>query len=140
MIVAPGATDMVDYPAWGHKPARFADLPSHDHNRLIASVVIDADMRREVAREIAARLRQAKGAVHLALPLLGIEEWDRPGAPLHDPQGLAAFQTEMLAADCGQASVQALDTHINDAAFAQHVLKVFDDWLARGLIVRSAHA
>ena len=140
MIVAPGATDMVDYPAWGHKPARFADLPAHDHNRLIASVVIDADMRREVAREIAARLRQAKGSVHLALPLLGIEEWDRPGAPLHDPQGLAAFQTEMLAADCGQASVQALDTHINDAAFAQHVLKVFDDWLARGLIARSAHA
>ena len=134
MIVAPGATDMVDYPAWGPQPARFAGFPAHEHNRLIASVVIDPDMRREVAREIAARLRQAKGPAHLVLPVQGIEEWDRPGAPLHDPQGLDAFRTQMLAADCGQASVHALDAHINDAAFAGHVLSVFDDWLARGLI------
>ena len=136
MIVAPGATDMVDYPAWGQKPTRFADGPSHAHNRLIASVAIDAEMRREVAREIAARLQQAQGPAHLVLPLQGIEEWDRPGAPLHDPQGLDAFRKEMLVADCGQASVHALDAHINDAAFADHVLSVFDDWLSRGLIRR----
>ena len=134
MIVAPGATDMVDYPAWGAQPPRFAGFPAHEHNRLIASVVIDFDMRREVAREIAARLRQAKGPAHLVLPVQGIEEWDRPGAPLHDPHGLDAFRTQMLKADCGQASVHALDAHINDVAFAGHVLSVFDDWLARGLI------
>jgi len=140
MIVAPGATDMVDYPAWGQKPSRFADLPSHDHNRLIASVVMDGDMRREVAREIAARLRQARGPVHLAIPLQGIEEWDRPGAPLHDPQGLQAFTTEMQAADCGPARVQPLDAHINDKAFADHVLQVFDTWCAQGLIQKAPHA
>jgi uncharacterized protein (UPF0261 family) len=139
MIVAPGATDMVDYPAWGHAPARFAELPAHEHNRLIASVVIDADMRREVAREIASRLRQATDAVHLVLPLQGIEEWDRPGAPLHDPAGLAAFMTEMQAADCGTAEVKALDAHINDAAFAHHVLQVFDDWLAAGRVQGAHH-
>jgi uncharacterized protein (UPF0261 family) len=27
-----------------------------------------------------------------------------------------------------------LDAHINDLAFVQHVLTVFDDWLAQGLI------
>jgi uncharacterized protein (UPF0261 family) len=140
MIVAPGATDMVDYPAWGLKPSRFAGMPSHDHNRLIASVVIDADMRREVAREIAARLKQARGPLHLAIPLQGIEEWDRPGAPLHDPQGLQAFTTEMQAADCGPASVQPLDAHINDRAFTDHVLQVFDAWCAQGLIQKAPHA
>jgi len=139
MIVAPGATDMVDYPAWGHKPARFAELPDHAHNRLIASVVIDADMRREVAREIATRLRQARGPAHLVLPLQGIEEWDRPGAPLHDAQGLQAFMAEMQAADCGAAQRHALDAHINDAAFAQHVLQVFDGWRAEGRIAAAAH-
>lgn len=136
MIVAPGATDMVDYPAWGHKPVRFADLPSHDHNRLIASVVIDADMRREVAREIATRLRQATGPAQLLVPTLGIEEWDRPGAPLHDAAGLSAFQQEMLAADCGAAQVQTVDAHINDLAFAQQALAVLDAWCAQGLIRR----
>lgn len=139
MIVAPGATDMVDYPAWGHQPQRFEQLPSHAHNRLIASVVIDADMRREVAREIAKRLRQTTGPAHLVLPLRGIEEWDRSGAPLHDPQGLQAFLDEMQWADCGSARVQALDAHINDAEFASHVLDVLDAWCDQGLIRRSVH-
>jgi len=135
MIVAPGATDLVDYPAWGPMPERFAGRPAHDHNRLIASVGIDADMRREFARELASRLRQAQGPVHLVLPLQGIQEWDRAGAPLHDPEGLAAMMDEMARSDWGTAEVSRIDAHINDVAFVQKVLAVFDDWLARGLVV-----
>lgn len=134
MIVAPGATDLVDYPAWGEKPARFAGRPSHDHNRLIASVGIDVPMRREFARELARRLRQAQGPAHLVLPLQGIEEWDRPGAPLHDPAGLAALFAELDVCDLGAAKVSRVNAHINDAAFAAHALNVFDEWLAQGLI------
>jgi uncharacterized protein (UPF0261 family) len=134
MIVAPGATDLVDYPAWGTMPARFAGRPSHDHNRLIASVGIDADMRRAFARELASRLRQAQGPVHLVLPLQGIEEWDRPGAPLHDAEGLAALMDEIGHCDLGKASVARLNAHINDADFVQHVLTVFDEWVAAGKV------
>ena len=36
-IVAPGAVDMVDFPAWQPVPAALADRPVHVHNRLIAS-------------------------------------------------------------------------------------------------------
>jgi uncharacterized protein (UPF0261 family) len=134
MIVAPGATDLVDYPAWGEMPARFAGRPSHDHNRLIASVGIDIPMRREFARELARRLRQAQGPTHLVLPLQGIEEWDRPGAPLHDPAGLAALFAELDVCDLGAAELSRVNAHINDAAFAAHALTVFDAWLAQGLI------
>jgi uncharacterized protein (UPF0261 family) len=136
MIVAPGATDLVDYPAWGPMPERFAGRPSHAHNRLIASVGIDPDMRRELSRELARRLRQARGPVHLVLPLQGIEEWDRPGAPLHDAEGLAALLDEMTRCDWGAAEVSRIDAHINDPAFAHHVLQVFDRWLAQGVIKR----
>lgn len=145
MIVAPGATDLVDYPTWGTVPKRFAGRPTHAHNRLIASVVIDAEMRREFARELASRLRLARGPVHLLLPVLGIQEWDRPGAPLHDPEGLTALLDECGQCDWGAAEVSRIDAHINDSAFAQQVLTVFDDWLARGLILpvrakKDAHA
>jgi uncharacterized protein (UPF0261 family) len=135
MIVAPGATDLVDYPAWGQMPERFAGRPSHDHNRLIASVGIDVNMRREFARELASRLRQAQGPVHLVLPLQGIQEWDRAGAPLHDAEGLAGMMDEMSRCDWGFAEISRIDAHINDAAFVQTVLAVFDDWLARGLLM-----
>lgn len=134
LIVAPGATDMVDYPAWGEPPARFAGQPAHAHNRLIASVVIDPSLRQAVAREIALRLQQAKGPAHLLVPLAGIEEWDRPGAPLHDAQGLKALCDTLLESDCRPAQVQPVHAHINDAEFAKAALAVLDDWCARGLV------
>jgi hypothetical protein len=37
--------------------------------------------------------------------------------------------------DWGAAEVSRIDSHINDAAFVQQVLKVFDDWLARGWVL-----
>ena len=138
MIVAPGATDLVDYPAWGEMPVRFAGRPSHDHNRLIASVGVDPAMRREFARELASRLRQSQGPVHLILPQQGIEEWDRAGAPLHDPEGLAALLDECRHCDWGNAQLSWIDAHINDAAFVQEVLAVFDDWLAQGVVKQKA--
>lgn len=132
-IVAPGATDMVDFPAWGDCPARWADRPSHAHNRLIASVCIDPGMRREVARAIAGRLAEAQGPVCLLQPLQGVEEWDRPGAPLHDPEGLAALNDE-LARALPAARRRAVDAHINDPAFADAALAVLDGWVREGRV------
>ena len=133
-IVAPGATDMVDFPAWGPPPARWADRPVHAHNRLIASVCIDPAMRREVAREIGQRLAQATGPVALLVPTQGIEGWDRPGQPMHDPEGLAALVDELPRAAAANTRVQMLDTHINDTAFADAALAVLDRWVQEGRV------
>jgi uncharacterized protein (UPF0261 family) len=135
-IVAPGATDMVDFAAWSSCPSRFADRPTHAHNRLIASVCIDAPMRREVAREIGQRLADARGPACVLLPTRGIEEWDRPGQPLHDPEGLAALVDELPRHLGGATRLERLEAHINDDAFAEAALRVFDDWVERGLIPR----
>lgn len=139
MIVAPGASDMVDFPAWGQMPARFVGRPAHEHNRLIASVCIDPVMRREVACELAVRMTHARGPAHLLLPMWGIEEWDRPGAPLHDPEGLGAFFDELSRCDLGSVGVTRVNAHINDREFSESVLQVFDQWCEQGLIVRRSH-
>ena len=101
-IVAPGCYDLVDFVGWQAAPAKLADQEVHAHNRLLSSVLLDADQRREVARAICERLAQAKGPVVFLLPLHGCNEWDRPGAPLCDPDGLAAFIDEMRAELPGQ--------------------------------------
>jgi uncharacterized protein (UPF0261 family) len=133
-IVAPGAVDMVDFPAWQPVPAALDGRAVHVHNRLIASATSAAPLRRTIAREIGARLAAAKGPTCLLLPRAGVEQWDRPGEPLHDPQGLSAFVDAMRAALAPATRCIELDAHINDDAFCDAALRVFDEWVAQGHI------
>jgi len=91
-------------------------------------------MRRRVARAIGERLAEATGPTCLLLPMQGVEGWDRPGQPLHDPDGLAAFVDEAQRAAPPNAELVLLDAHINDQAFADAALAVFDRWVAEGRI------
>jgi uncharacterized protein (UPF0261 family) len=133
-IVAPGAVDMVDFPAWQPVPVALAGRAVHVHNRLIASATSAPPLRRTIAAEIGARLAAAKGPSCLLLPLRGVEQWDRPGEPLHDTEGLQAFIKAMRAAVQPRLRCIELDAHINDDAFCDAALAVFDDWVAQGLV------
>ena len=132
-MVAPGCLDLIDFAGWQEIPERYQDRPFHAHNRLIKSSGPNAEERRETAREIAKRIGPSTAPVQVLLPLQGIQEWDKPGEPAHDPQGLAAFVDEM------QRSIPAgqlthVDAHINDQAFADAVLDIFDRWCAEGIV------
>jgi len=133
-IVAPGAVDMIDFPAWQPVPASLEGRAVHVHNRLIASATSAPPLRRAIAREIGARLAQAGGPTCLLLPTRGIEQWDQPGEPLHDPEGLAAFVEAMRGAVAPATRCVEIDAHINDAAFCAAALQVFDEWVASGWI------
>jgi uncharacterized protein (UPF0261 family) len=133
-LVAPGCYDLVDVVGWQPLDNRWSGHESHAHNRLITSVVLSSDERREVARAHADKLAEAAGPSVLLLPQGGCGEWDRPGAPLHDASGLAAFCSE-LAAKCPETTtLEALDCHINDAEFSDTALRIFDEWTAQGML------
>jgi uncharacterized protein (UPF0261 family) len=139
-IVAPGAADMIDFQAWQATPEVLRGRPAHMHNRLIASATSGQALREEIAREIVIRMAQAQSPSCLILPLRGIQAWDVPGEALHDPHGLAAMTSQIR----GEASKVSnphfslieSDCHINDPAFCDQVLTVFDAWLAKGWIKR----
>ncbi len=133
-IVAPGCYDLVDIIGWQPVPEKWSDHPSHAHNRLLTSIVLNQEERREVARAHARQLATATGPVTLVLPNGGCGEWDRPGAPLHDPEGLAAFIDEMKRACPPNVDLIELDAHINDDAFCSTVLDQVDRWRSDGLI------
>ncbi|ACI57691.1 protein of unknown function UPF0261 (plasmid) [Rhizobium leguminosarum bv. trifolii WSM2304] len=133
-IVAPGAVDMVDLQAWQTLPEIFAERPYHAHNRLIGSVTTSPEGRREVARLIGQKLAQAEARVAFLLPTEGLQEWDKPDEPLHDPEGLAAFLDEMRRAVPASVTFQEVDAHINSPSFSAAALAVFDTWVAEGII------
>ncbi len=133
-IVAPGATDMIDFVTWKPLPDNVADRPYHAHNRLIASVTMDGNDRREAARYIAAKLEKSTGPVKLIMPVQGIEEWDRVGNPLHNAEDLAAMADEFKKVVKEPVELIELDAHINDDAFTQTVLGILDAWVEEGIV------
>ena len=133
-IVAPGCYDLVDFIGWQPRPAALSDRPTHAHNRLLTSAVLNADERRQVARAVCDKLSGATAPIAVLLPKGGCNEWDRPGADLHDAEGLAAFCDEMMAACPANATLMALEAHINDAEFCDRALAIFDAWVEEGVI------
>ena len=133
-IVAPGCLDLIDFAGWQDIPEQYQDRPFHAHNRLIKSSGLNADERRETAREMAKRLKPSTAPVHVILTNQGIEEWDKPGGEAHDPEAFAAFCEEMRAQMTDPIRFTEIDCHINDQAFADKALEIFDAWVADGTI------
>lgn len=139
-IIAPGSYDLVDVVAWHPLPAHFRDRPSHAHNRLLASVVLNTKERIRVARALCDKMAAATAPVSFILPTGGCNEWDRPGADLHDSEGLAAFCDAVRTQCPDGVDLHDLDAHINDTAFDARVLEIFDAWVADGTISRTVPA
>ncbi len=140
-LIAPGCLDLIDFAGWQEIPEQYLDRPFHAHNRLIKSSALNNEERRETAREIGKRLLQAtsktKSPAHVILPTAGIEAWDKPGEPAHDPDGLAAFNDEMRVSIQDPLQLTEIDAHINDQAFADKALEIFDQWVADGIVARA---
>jgi uncharacterized protein (UPF0261 family) len=135
-LVAPGCLDLIDFAGWQELPEQFASRPFHEHNRLIKSAALNGAERRATAREVARRLREAKGAVHFLLPARGIEEWDKEGGPAHDPGAFDEFLDEARKVVLPSVPSTDVDAHINDAMFSEAALRIFDQWIADGVVRR----
>jgi uncharacterized protein (UPF0261 family) len=136
-IVAPGCLDLIDFAGWQELPEQFADRPFHAHNRLIKSAALNGKERRETAREVARRLQSSRAPTHFILPNLGIEEWDKQGGPAHDPESQREFFEEVRSSIKPPTQFSEIGAHINDAAFADRALEIFDGWVKSGIVRRA---
>jgi uncharacterized protein (UPF0261 family) len=134
-IVAPGCYDLVDVVGWQPLPDKWSGHMKHEHNRLLTSIVLNGEERKLVARAHSDQLATAKGPVAMLLPEHGLGEWDREGADLHNQAGLEAFLHELEDTLPSNVVAHRVKCHINDAAFADKALEIFDDWRANGLVV-----
>jgi uncharacterized protein (UPF0261 family) len=133
-IVSIGCYDLIDFVGWQSLPKAFAERPSHAHNRLLTSAVMTVDERRLMAKTMCEKLAMARGPVTFVLPTKGGNEWDRDGNPLSDAVALSAFCDAMRKHCPSNVELIEVDAHINDSAFTEKTLHVFDRWLAQGIV------
>ena len=127
-IVAPGCHDLIDVPGWQPLDERWSGYDVHAHNRLLSSIVLNLKDRETVALAHATCLNKAVGKTAFVMPLQGCHEWEREGKPLHDPDGPNTFANAIKPELKEHIEWHELDCHINDDAFAETVLDIFDSW------------
>ena len=128
-IIAPGCIDLIDFAGWQDIPSQYSDRPFHEHNRLIKSSALNNEERRETAREIFKRMEKSASPTSFIMPTLGIEEWDKPGEPAHDPEGFNSFLDEIRKINKINVVYNEVESHINDQLFADKALEILDDWI-----------
>jgi len=128
-IVAPGCME------YWHWPGSVESIPawraSHFHNPLVLCVKATMEEMIEGAEVMAEKLNRAKGPVTVLYPLKGFDDFDKEvGGVFYDPEGHATFLKVLRKNVKPAIKIVELDMHINDQAFAEKAIKVFDEMKA----------
>jgi uncharacterized protein (UPF0261 family) len=128
-IVAPGCME------YWHWPGSVESIPawraSHFHNPLVLCVKATMEEMIKGAEIMAEKLNRAKGPVTVLYPLKGFDDFDKEvGGVFYDPEGHATFLKVLRRNVKPAIKIVELDMHINDQAFAEKAIEVFDEMKA----------
>lgn len=132
-IIAPGGLDMHILPGTGKDsiPSEYQDRAWTMHGEYVVLFRTSKDEMKKIAHSIADRANAAQGPVAILIPLRGFSEASREGAPLHDPEADRAFIAALKDSLDKRIEIKEIDCHINDAQFADEVIKTFDRMVLR---------
>jgi uncharacterized protein (UPF0261 family) len=124
-----GALDMVNFGAMETVPKRFQNRMLYRHNPTVTLMRTTADECRQIGEFIAAKLNAMRGPVRFLIPEGGVSAIDRPGQPFHDPDAdKALFDAIERGFRTGLGrTLQRLPLHINDEAFADALVRAWQD-------------
>ncbi len=126
-VASVGAVDMVNFGSRETVPAKFEGRTFYIHNPQVTLMRTTPAENTAIGAWIVERINRMPGPVRFLLPLKGVSAIDAEGQPFHDPQAdealFEAIRKGWVAAR--NRKLVEVDAHINDAAFAQEVVKQF---------------
>jgi len=117
-VVSIGAVDMVNFGPPETVPERFRSRKLYQHNPNVTLLRTTPEENAEIGRRIASRLSSARGPVKVFLPTRGVSSYAKEGGPFHDPEADARCVEAIRAHARPPVEVSAMETNINDPAFA----------------------
>ncbi len=129
-VVAPGGIDIFGWATGKSLPRRLRNRPRHEHNSLVTAVKSSKEEKVKTGKLMVEKLNKAKGTTALVIPLQGFSAWDKPGGFSYDPEGREAFRKTLRKNLKPEVRVVELDAHINDIAFSDEVMRLFDQMVS----------
>lgn len=117
-IIAPGCLDMVNFGGPETVPAKFAGRKFYPHNPQVTLMRTTPAECAELGRIVAEKVNLSTAPVTVLLPLRAISVISEPGGAFHDPAADAALFDGIRKNLRRDIPVVALDTTVNDPAFA----------------------
>ena len=128
-VVSVGALDMVNFGAKETVPEQFQKRTLHVHNAQVTLMRTTAEENKKFASWMANKLNQSQVPIQVLIPEKGVSLIDDEGQPFYDPEADAAL-FEGLESQIVQTEgrvVKRFDNNINDAGFAQALVKAFKE-------------
>ncbi len=132
VVFAPGTADIVVAGPIEQAHQQFPGKRHHVHNQALTAVRTEAPELRRLAGHMAGLIEGAKGPVSWFVPLRGFSHHDSPQGHLHDPSLPPVFAQALRQALPAGVPVTEIDCHINDAPFADAIVRQVLDWTKAG--------
>lgn len=122
-----GALDMVNFRGIDSVPAQYKDRVLYRHNAQVTLMRTNPEECARIGRWIGDKLNACAGPVEFLLPLKGVSAISVEGEPFYDPDADAALFQALrdTVQQSGTRSLRAVDTDINDPAFAAAAVEAF---------------
>ena len=112
--------DMVNFGPPNTVPEKFKDRKFYQHNPTVTLMRTTVEENRKLGEEIGRKAAAATGPTCIMIPLKGVSAIDQMGKAFDDPAARQALY-DGIRATHGRVELIELDSHINDAAFAETV-------------------
>ncbi len=126
-IVAPGNIQSFLWAATQPLPRRFKNRFIHEHNSLFTVISSIAEEKRAAGKLMAEKLNMATGPTAVVLPLQSASLISKTS--YSDLRGLQAFRNALKRNIKPEVKILEIDADINDPAFSDGVLTLFDEMM-----------
>ncbi len=126
-VIVPGAIECFNFGPISSIPEKY-NTPERKviiHNPTITSLLATQEELVELGTYVAEHANGAKGPVAVLLPLLGLDKYQAPGSPWHDPERNKPLYDAIRSKLDSKIPLTELKNNINDPEFADAALEAF---------------
>ncbi|KAA0993316.1 Tm-1-like ATP-binding domain-containing protein [Dyadobacter aurulentus] len=121
-VVVPGCLDMVNFAHLDTVPAQYKDRQLYSWAPDVTLMRTNVEENRILGQRLAVKVSASEAPASIIIPLRGISQVDSEGGIFYQPEADTALFDAIKSSAADHVKVTEYDLHINDPAFAAHLV------------------